>query len=113
MKFLIDAQLPPALARWVQEQGYDVQHVKILGLGDAEDHVIWTQAMTQAITIDAIIITKDEDFAARAAREATAPVIVWLRIGNATNHVLIQWLEPRWTQIVSLLNDGHQLIEAR
>ena len=109
MKFLIDAQLPPALARWVQEQGYDAQHVEILGLGDAEDHVIWTQA----ITIDAIIITKDEDFAARAAREATAPVIVWLRIGNATNHVLIQWLEPRWTQIVSLLNDGHQLIEAR
>ena len=109
MKFLIDAQLPPALARWVQEQGYDAQHVEILGLGDAEDHVIWTQA----ITIDAIIITKDEDFAARAAREATAPVIVWLRIGNATNHVLIQWLEPHWTQIVSLLNDGHQLIEAR
>lgn len=109
MKFLIDAQLPPALARWVQEQGYDAQHVEIIGLGDAEDHVIWTQA----ITIDAIIITKDEDFAARAAREATAPVIVWLRIGNATNRVLIQWLEPRWTQIVSLLNDGNQLIEVR
>ncbi len=109
MKFLIDAQLPPALARWVQEQGFDAQHVETLGLGDAEDHVIWAQA----ITIDAIIITKDEDFAARAAREATAPVIVWLRIGNATNRVLIQWLQPRWTQIVSLLNDGDQLIEVR
>ena len=62
---------------------------------------------------DTIIITKDEDFAVRAAREKTAPVIVWLRLGNATNRVLIQWLEPRWAQIIALLEDGQDLIEVR
>ena len=40
MKFLVDAQLPPALARWLREQGYDAQHVEDLGLRDAEDRVI-------------------------------------------------------------------------
>ena len=109
MKFLINAQLPPALARWLCTQGYDAQHVEDLGLRDAEDRVIWAQAMS----MHAIIITKDEDFAARAAREASTPVIVWLRLGNATNCVLIQWLEPRWAQIRALLEDGQDLIEVR
>ena len=109
MKFLVDAQLPPALASWLCEQGYDAQHVEDIGLRDADDRVIWAQAMN----VDAIIITKDEDFAARAARDATSPVIVWLRVGNATNRALLQWLEPRWSQIVALLNVGHRLIEVR
>jgi len=26
MKFIVDAQLPSRLARWIQEQGYDVLH---------------------------------------------------------------------------------------
>jgi predicted nuclease of predicted toxin-antitoxin system len=109
LKFLVDAQLPQALARWLCEQGYDAQHVEDIGLRDAEDRVIWAQAMNT----DAIILTKDEDFAARAARDATSPVIVWLRVGNATNRALLQWLEPRWSQIVMLLNAGHRLIEVR
>ena len=80
-----------------------------IGLRDAEDQVIWAQAMN----MDAIILTKDEDFAARAARDVTSPVIVWLRVGNATNRALLQWLEPRWEQIVAFLNAGHKLIEVR
>ena len=100
---------PQALARWLCEQGYDAQHVEDLGLCDAVDRVIWALAMN----MDAIILTKDEDFAVRAARDATSPVIVWLRVGNATNRALLQWLEPRWSQIVVLLNAGHRLIEVR
>ena len=109
MRFLVDAQLPPALARWLREQGDEAQHVEEIGLQDAEDRIIWAQALSLA----AVIITKDEDFAERAARDSTSPVIVWLRVGNATNRALLQWLAPRWTQIVTLLNAGHRLIEVR
>ena len=27
MRFLIDAQLPPALARWIESRGYIAEHV--------------------------------------------------------------------------------------
>jgi predicted nuclease of predicted toxin-antitoxin system len=40
-------------------------------------------------------------------------VIIWLRIGNASNRALLEWLQPRWPQIVTLLNAGHRLIEVR
>src|SRR2546422_4567569 len=92
VKFLVDAQLPPALARWLCEQGHEAQHVEDVGLRDADDGPIWAHALG----VDAVILTKDEDFAERAARELHGPVIVWLRVGNATNRALLQWLWSRW-----------------
>lgn len=109
MNFLIDAQLPPGLALWLADQGHTAQHVDDLGLGNADDITIWNHALS----INAIIVTKDEDFAERVARTATCPVIVWLRIGNATNRALLQWLEPRWAEITELLNADNRLIEVR
>jgi predicted nuclease of predicted toxin-antitoxin system len=109
VNFLVDAQLPPGLARWLADQGHSAQHVHELSFADAEDSVIWNHALV----IDAIIITKDEDFAERTARTASGPIIVWLRVGNSTNRALFQWLEPRWPAIAQLLSDGNRLIEVR
>lgn len=81
MIFLVDAQLPPALANWLAQQGHTAQHVDDLGLRKADDVVIWNWASSSG----AIIVTKDEDFAERTARTESGPVIVWLRKGNATN----------------------------
>ena len=109
MNFLVDAQLPPALARWLADQGHSTQHVDDVGLTGAEDSVIWNHALG----VHAIIVTKDEDFAERTARTAAGPVIVWLRIGNATNRALLEWLEPRWSSVIQLLIDDNRLIEVR
>jgi predicted nuclease of predicted toxin-antitoxin system len=35
MRFLIDAQLPPALARWLSSAGHDAEHVADIGLAGA------------------------------------------------------------------------------
>ena len=35
MRFLIDAQLPPALARWITEHGHEAEHVLDCGLAEA------------------------------------------------------------------------------
>ena len=61
MNFLVDAQLPPGLARWLAHEGHSAQHVNDVGLAGAEDSVIWNHALG----VDAIIVTKDEDFAER------------------------------------------------
>lgn len=109
MNFLVDAQLPPALALWLIQQGHTAAHVGDLGLCEAEDNEIWNHALSAG----AIIVTKAEDFAERTTRTTSGPVIVWLRIGNASNRALMLWLFPRWGEITLLLDAGNRLIEVR
>ena len=109
MKFVIDAQLPPALAYWLREAGHEAAHVEEAGLRDAEDDAIWMWALKTG----AVLVTKDEDFASRATRATNAPVIVWLRVGNTTNRVLRAWIDLRLEGIVQLVAQGHRLIEVR
>jgi len=73
----------------------------------AEDGDIWRHALK----IGAIIVTKDEDFATRAAHSDSAPVIIWLRLGNASNRVLLAWLQPRWPGVLQLLEQDNRLVE--
>jgi predicted nuclease of predicted toxin-antitoxin system len=75
MHFLVDAQLPPALAKWFVGQGHAGTHVTDLGLERANDRLIWARA----IELGAVIVTKDEDFAVRRALESNGPAIVWVR----------------------------------
>ena len=52
MKFLVDAQLPPALARWLRDAGHEAQAVREVGLREAEDDDIWNHALkTGAVLI--------------------------------------------------------------
>lgn len=41
MRFLVDAQLPPALARLLASHGHVAEHVADIGLRDADDSPIW------------------------------------------------------------------------
>lgn len=107
MKFLVDAQLPPNLAAWLREQGHEAQAVREVDLRAANDDVIWTYVERTG----SAILTKDEDFAARSERTDSGPVIVWLRLGNASNKVLRAWLEPRMAGILQLISQGSRLVE--
>jgi predicted nuclease of predicted toxin-antitoxin system len=107
VKFVIDAQLPPALAHWLREAGHEAQPVREIGLREAEDEVIFAFAQRTGV----VVLTKDEDFVALAQGGDTAPVIVWLRAGNCSNAGLRAWLEPRWPGIVELVAQGQRVIE--
>ena len=109
MRLLIDAQLPPALARWLGEHGVAATPVRELGLRDSDDGSIWNFATTGGWTV----LTKDEDFVARCVGNPAAPPVVWLRIGNCTNRVLFVWLEPLLPQIKNRLAEGEKIIEVR
>ena len=107
LHFVIDAQLPPALARFLSSRGYVAEHVLELGLNEAEDSAIWDYASQRG----AVVITKDEDFSIRIAMEPSGPAIVWLRIGNTSNRALLSWFEPLLPEIERTLRAGEQLIE--
>ncbi len=109
MKLLIDAQLPPALARALKEIGEDAYPVRELGLRDADDTTIWDYAIENKM----VLITKDEDFSERFLVSKNAPEIVWLRIGNTSNRTLIEWFVPLWPEVLRRLNASERLIEVR
>jgi predicted nuclease of predicted toxin-antitoxin system len=107
VKFIVDAQLPPLLASTLREAGHDAQALREIGLRHTEDNSIWKYALEKK----AAILTKDEDFVERCIRSPMAPVIIWLRIGNATNPELLDWFKPRWSAILESLENGDRLIE--
>jgi predicted nuclease of predicted toxin-antitoxin system len=109
LRFIVDAQLPPALARALERQGFGASYVFDMSLWSASDKTIWNRASDEA----AVIITKDADFAAFRATRKSGPPVVWLRIGNTANDFLIPWLLPLMPQVVSAIEDGEVLIELR
>lgn len=72
MRLLVDAQLPPALVRWLSDQGEQAEHVADLDLLFASDLEIWRAAEERG----AVIVSKDEDFALRAQLRDSGPTVV-------------------------------------
>lgn len=107
MRFLVDAQLPPALARWLAAQGHQAEHVGDLGLGGASDAVIWDVALRTG----AVIVTKDEDFAQRQALSGGGPALVWVRLPNTRRRDLLAWFEVALPRVQDALARGETLIE--
>ena len=106
MRFIVDAQLPPALARALTDAGFVTAHVADIGLLRASDKAIWDRAAKER----AAIITKDGDFAYLHRREADVGV-VWLRIGNTATEPLLQWLLPLMPEVVAAMEAGERLVE--
>jgi len=107
VKFIVDAQLPPKLADWLRDHGHDAVAVRQIGLREAEDRAIWAYAVQEG----AIIVTKDEDFARLAATHATGPALIWVRMGNVVNRVLLARFEEAWPEICGHLAAGTRIVE--
>ena len=106
MRFLVDAQLPPALARQIEALGHSADHVFYCGLATASDDAI----RSYAAKIRAAIVTKDEDFAVRRVLQE-GPAVVWVRIGNTRPAELLRRIEADFTAIVAALERGETLVE--
>ncbi len=106
-RFLVDNQLPEALARWIGQQGVDAEHVLPLGLAQADDAVIWETAARDGY----VIITKDEDFALLTVRRSENVSVIWLRLGNGRTPALLTAVANAWPAITQQLDAGARLIE--
>jgi predicted nuclease of predicted toxin-antitoxin system len=109
MRFLVDAQLPPALAKWISDKGSSASAVRDQGLRNSDDGSIANFATSS----DWIVVTKDEDIVERALGRKDGARVVWLRIGNSTNRALFAWLEPLWPEVIRQLREGQRVIEVR
>jgi predicted nuclease of predicted toxin-antitoxin system len=73
MRVWVDAQLSPALARWMVETlGVDATALRDLGLRDANDATIFRAARDGS----AVVLTKDADFVSLVERHGPPPQIV-------------------------------------
>jgi len=104
----VDAQLPPALARWLRELGESqAAHVLDLGLLAAEDEEIFARAREAG----AVVVTKDSDFVLLQERFGPPPRLIWLTCGNRSNPALKELMVRSWPRIQELLSAGEILIE--
>ncbi|HZT29524.1 MAG TPA: DUF5615 family PIN-like protein [Gemmataceae bacterium] len=109
MKFLVDNQLPAALARYIATQGHDCDHVLEMGLGQSSDAEIYRHAEQNGATL----ISKDEDFFFLATRPGARLSLVWVRIRNCRKASLLQAFERAWPGIVEALSTGERIVEIR
>lgn len=104
----VDAQLPPALARWLRDLGESQAiHVAELGLLQAEDPDIFAEGR-QA---NAVVLTKDSDFVQLLELRGPPPRVVWVTCGNCANPVLKDLFVRNWSRAKELLEAGETLVE--
>ena len=106
MRFLVDAQLPPALARRIEALGHAAEHVADIGLAAAADDAI----RRHAASTGAIIITKDEDFAVHRVLHG-GPTVVWVRTGNTRRAEFLRRMDADFSAIINALERGETLVE--
>ncbi|HEY0281176.1 MAG TPA: DUF5615 family PIN-like protein [Rhizomicrobium sp.] len=107
MKFVLDAQLPPRLAKALVRAGHVAWHVYECGLLTAKDRDIWRFAMQEG----AAVVTKDADFPAMRMHAPDGPPVVWLRLGNTGNDALEKALLSALPEIVAAIAAGEGMVE--
>ena len=104
MKFLVDAQLPRRLKRWLVERGYDAVHT--LDLPDKNrttDDFISDLSMKQK----RVVISKDSDFFNRFFQKLEPYKLIYLTTGNITTDELIGIFERNLDQILVEIQFGN------
>jgi predicted nuclease of predicted toxin-antitoxin system len=109
VKFLVDNQLPLALAGLFTAHGLDCQHVTELGMDEAGDVAIWNYAAGQGRTV----ISKDEDFLNLASQPGATGQFIWVRIGNCRKVQLLAAFEKILPSLLQSLAAGNRIVEVR
>ena len=109
MKFIVDNQLPVALARWMSAKGHDAVHVLDQGKGQADVRQIWSEAIAE----NRIVVSKDEDFFILATRPEDLGRLLWLRLGNCRTQSLLAQLDSAWSSIETAFVSGQRIVEIR
>jgi predicted nuclease of predicted toxin-antitoxin system len=89
VKFLVDHQLPPALADFFRERGHESQHLLDIGMASSSDLEVYDYAAEHGH----IIVSKDEDFLYLSHRFRSDAGLLWIRLGNCRTRVLLAALD--------------------
>lgn len=100
-KLLFDQNLSPKLVSRLTGVYPNSDHSDLLGLGTADDSVIWKYAKDN----DFVVVTKDADFADLSVLRGFPPKVVWIRRGNCSTADIEEILRERNSEIEDLLTD--------
>jgi predicted nuclease of predicted toxin-antitoxin system len=92
MKFLIDAQLPRRLAKWLSEHGHDALHT--LDLPDA-NRTSDAEVTARADREGRVVVTKDADFVDSFTLHHKPKKLLLITTGNISNRELERILLPK------------------
>ena len=81
VQLLLDENLSERLLPLLSNRFPDVSHVRLLGLGGADDLTLCERARSE----DEMLVTKDEDFLRLSVSHGFPPKVICLAIGNAGN----------------------------
>lgn len=84
MRFIVDAQLPRRLARWLAMRGHDVRHTLDLPDGNRTPDLVITEL---AYREDRIVVTKDADFVSSHLLTGRPPGLLLVATGNMGKRV--------------------------
>ncbi|HMN89991.1 MAG TPA: DUF5615 family PIN-like protein [Saprospiraceae bacterium] len=106
-RFIIDTQLPPQLAAWLNTQNLDAIHTTSFPNG----HLL-TDATIRKVAIEEkhIIITKDSDFYEHFLAKGAPPSVLLLQFGNIRNDDLLYHIEQALPNITTLFSSSANLI---
>jgi predicted nuclease of predicted toxin-antitoxin system len=107
MKFLIDAQLPVRLARFLQSAGYDVIHTKDLPQKNSTSD---DQINEISLQQKRIVISKDLDFVNSFLTIQKPYKLLLITTGNISNRELEAIFANQFSRLVNLF-ESHQYIE--
>jgi predicted nuclease of predicted toxin-antitoxin system len=91
MKLLFDQNLSFKLCEQLADIFPDSNQVRLLGLAEAEDRIIWEHAKSNGFTL----VTQDSDFADMAALFGPPPKVILLRCGNQPTAVVTRLLREQ------------------
>lgn len=107
-KFIVDAQLPARLKKWIEQQGFDVKHTTELPYGNLIEDTYIIQIADEE---ERIIITKDKDFHHHHLVSGKPDRILHIATGNITNKDLIKLFESHFDTIATEFENGAKVIE--
>ena len=81
VRLLLDDNLSERLLPLICGSFPDSSHVRLLGLGGADDLTLWERARSEG----ELLVTKDEDFLRLSMSRGFPPKVICLAIGNAGN----------------------------
>jgi predicted nuclease of predicted toxin-antitoxin system len=98
MRFLVDAQLPPRVARWLRANGHDAIHTKELpGGNETTDDELGELCIAES----RIMVTKDRDFLDSFILLRRPRKLLLITMGNISNADLESILEPNFPAILA------------
>ena len=107
MRFLLDMNLPPAIAEWLQSKGHDAVHIREIGLGHLPDREVFARAAEEGW----IVVTFDLDFGEIAGLAgATGATVLLLRLRLAHQDYLRQRLQAAIVEAAETLEAGATVV---